>query len=309
MNVHTLYAVNIATVSDVDLFIDQISNFSIDPGIEDMLVGADGSVDNTFLAVGNQAPRISFTTSALATALATAGISGLKIDSDADDDGLECWFQKVTEGATRGAESTHIKMTVNEGMLVPRTLSAAHNEPATLEYEVVISYDGTNDPIVIATSASLEGTASVGEVFTCGPVSINGTTLAGIQDISIDFGLTEYVIGADGTVWPTFVAIQERSPVITIKTTEVAALNTFGITGVAQGTTDSVVYLRKISEGATRVAAATAQHISFTIDEGMIRVTDISGGNNDMQVATVEIKPTYDGTNAVMVIDAAVAIT
>ncbi len=308
MNVHTLYAVNIATAEDVDALIDQISAFSIDTGIEDMLVSADGGVDNTFLAVGNQEPKISFTTSALVTALDAAGIGGLKISSDVDDDGLECWFHKVIKGGTRGGAGTHVKMTVNEGMLVPRSLQASQKEMASLEYEVVISYDGTNDPIVIEGSQNLEGSPSVGELFTVGPVNINGAQLNGIQDINIDFGLTEFIVGADGTVWPTFIAINSREPTITIQTTEVEALSTFGLTGVEQGVTDSVVYFKKVAEGATRVADATQEHISCTIDDGMIRVVSIAGGQGDIQIATVEIKPIFDGTNAVMVFDTTAAI-
>lgn len=309
MNVHTLYAVQIQTVESVDALIDQISNFSLDLGIEDFLVGADGSVDPTFLAVGSQAPVIAFTTSALKTALDVAAIGGLKISSDVDDDGVECWFQKATEGGVRAAGSNHIKMTVNEGMLIPKTLNAPHNEVATLEYDLVISYDGTNDPIVIAGSQALEGTASVGEIWTAGQVDINGSTLEGIQDITIDFGLEPWVVGADGTVWPTFVAIQNREPSITLTTTEVAALSTFGITGAPQGATDSLVYLRKVSEGATRVADNVAEHIKFGVDEGMIRVLNTDGAHNEMQLATVEIKPTFDGSNAIIALDTASVIS
>lgn len=308
MDIHTLYAVNIATVEAVDLFIDQIQDFSIDPAIEPLLIAADGDVDPTFVAVGSQEPSISFTTTALATALGGAGISGLKITSDADDDGAEFWFRKASEGGVRATGANHIKMTVNEGLLIPVSLSASE-ESATLEYRLITSYDSTNDPVVIETSQSIEGTAAVSEVFVNGPVNINGANLPGVKEITVDFGIEPFIIRADGDVWPTFVAIKNRRPVITIRCYDVAALNTFGLTGTAQGPTDSEIYLKKVSEGSTRVSDVTEQHIKLSIDDGHIRINSAGGGGDDPQEAEVIIVPTYDGTNAIIAIDTSAAIT
>lgn len=308
MDIHTLYAVNIATAESVDVLIDQISNQDIDAGITELLLGADGNVDPDFVADGNQEPRITFTTSAIATALASIGIDGLKITSDVDDDGLECWFRKVEEGGARAAGAENIKLTVNKGMLIPTTLTAPHNDVATLEYLLITVFDGTNDPIVILGSQDLEGTANVSEAFCAGPANINGVNLPGVQEITFDFGIDPFVLGADGIVWPNFTAIRAREPLITIRTLESAALSTFGLSGTAQGATDTVLYLRKIAKGGTRVPDVTAEHISLTIDDGMIRVPSTGGSHNDPQEATVEIRPTYDGSNAIVAIDTAVAI-
>lgn len=305
---HTLYAIQIQTTAAVDLLIDQISNQNVDTGITELLLSADGDVDNTFVALQSQNPRIGLTTSALATVLASCGISGLKIDSDVDDDGAECWFQKMDEGGVRATGANHYKLTVNEGLLLPRGISAPNDGHATMDMELIITYDGTNDPIVIASSQSLEGSPSVGEVFTCGKVVINGAQLEGIQNIDIDFGLSELVLSADGQLWPTFAAIQGRAPSITIRTTDVGSLSTFGLTGDAQGATDSLIYLRKFSEGSGRVADNVAEHISFSIDDGMIYVTAVDGDSDSPQMADVKITPTYDGSNAVMVINTATTI-
>ena len=309
MDIHVLYAVNIDTVGAGDVFIDQITDFNVDTAINEILEGADGMVDPTFVAVQSQSPKVGFTSTKLATALAKCGISGLAISADADEDGAEFWFQKVAEGGTRTSGSNHLKMTMKKGLLVPRSLSAPNDGIANLTFEALAVYDLTNDPIVIATSQSLEGTPVVDELFTCGPVEINGVALAGIQEITIDFGITELIEGADGQVWPTFVGIMTRRPVITIRTLDVLSLNTFGLSGKAQGATDSKIYLRKIAEGGTRVADATEEHISFAIDEGRIMVNTISGGHDAPQMSEVKITPSYDGSNDIMVINTATAIT
>jgi len=308
MDRHTLYAVNVDTVGAGDIFIDQIADFRLDPRINKLLEGGDGGVYNTHVSVLSQDPRIIFTTTKLASALAKCGLTGLAITADVDEPGAEFWFQKLVEGGTRATGASHIKLTVAEGLLLPRTINAPHNGRATIGYECIATYDGTNDPIVVAGSQELSGTPSVSELFTAGKAMINGAQLEGVQNIVIDIGIQELVEGADGLVWPTYAGILRIQPVIRITTADAGALSTFGLTGAAQGATDSIVYLRKLAEGGTRVADATEEHISFTIDEGHISVSDVSGPHGQRLGSMVEISPTYDGTNAPLVINTATAI-
>lgn len=314
MNLHTLYAANLAPKTTAGtVFIDQVSDFRLDPRIQEILQDSDGIVDPTFLATMYQDPRIRFSSSDLATVLAIGSskvlINGILIDADETHAGAEYWFQKIAEGGTRASGSTHIKMTVKEGLLLLRSIQAAQGGVAQMTFEQLIAYDGTNAPIVVAGSQALSGTPRVTNLHTLGPVVINGTRLEGIQDINIDTGIREVVQGADGLEFPTYLAIMQRQPLIVIRTTEVVSLSTFGISGAAQGATDSVIYFRKLAEGGTRVAEATAEHISLSVDAGMIRVRDIGGAHGQPQMCQIEIRPTWDGTNDIIVVNAATAIT
>ena len=313
MNQYALYAVNIDNGGGgSDLFIDQISNYTLDPAFNRVLIAADGAVDPTYVAVMGQNPKARFTTSALATVLATCGISGLAVAYDVDEPGAEMFFQALAEGGTRGGAGTNIKLTVAQGMLLPRTLSAPHNGVASLELELIATYDADAetppDPIVIETSQNLSGTAGVSEVYTAGPVYVNGSQVEGVQNITLDFGITEVVVGSDGLVWPTYVAIQSRRPSIRVRTGHIDIVNTLGLTGAAQSGTNSVVYLRKVDEGGTRVADATEEHISFTIDEGHIGFDAVSGAHGEVLGTDVVITPTYDGVAAIMVISTTAAL-
>lgn len=301
---HVLYAVNINDA--VDVLIDQISDQNIDAGINQMIAGGDGAIYNHYAAVAGQSPRLSFTTSALKTALDKCASTGLALDTA--NPTLEMYFQAVTEGGTRAGASSHYKLTVSEGLLLPRTIEAPHNAVATISYEAIATWDGANDPIVIAGSQSLAGTAAVDEMFTAGAVKINGSALTGIQNISIAFGITEMVLGDAGEVWPTFVAVQSIQPIITVTSLDAAAINTFALEGAKQGATDSVVYLRKLDKNGTRVADATEEHISFTIDDGRIAVQNVGGSHGAPLASVVQITPTYDGTNAPLVMDTTAAI-
>lgn len=313
-NVHTLYAVDVDPITVADaVFIDQITDYAVDPAIQEILAAGDGQVDPTFVATMAQSPRIRFSSSALATILAEASsafaLNGLKIDADGSHDGCEFWFQKVAEGGTRSAGSTHIKLTIKEGLLLPRAINASQGGVATMTLEALATYDGTNNPIVVAANQALVGSPGVSELFTLGPVSINGTALNAIQNCAIDLGIQEIVASGDGQTWPTFAGIMSRAPLITLTTLEAISLSTFGLAGTAQTASDSVIYLRKIAEGGTRVADATAEHIKFTVDEGMIRVRSVGGAHGGAIMSQIEIRPTWDETNAILVIDPASAIT
>jgi len=313
MKAHTIYAVKVDTVGAADVLIDQVSDFAVNPAANRMLVAADGAVDPTFVALAGGEPRLAFSSSAIATVLGTIGIAGLAITADADEAGLEAWFQQYDEGATRTAGATHQKLTIKEGLLLPRTITAAGGlspPPAVMSLEAIATYDGTNLPIVVAAAdAALLGTPTVDEIFVAGPVMINGVQLEGVQNITINFGIVELVLGADGSVWPTFAAVQGRAPSITIETLDALALRTFGLAGAAQGATDSIVYLRKVTQNVTREADDASNHISFTIDEGMISVDSSSGSHGGGPVtSSVTITPTSDGTNAILAISTAADI-
>jgi hypothetical protein len=301
---YTLYAVHLdtATLAGSDVLLDQVQSFAISTGLQKILQRGDGQVDPTFVAIMSQRPAMRFTSTAIATYLGACGIGGTILDSDVTYPGLEAWFQKMAEGGDRAAGSSHIKMTVNEGILVPRAIQASQDGVATIDFEAVITYDETNEPVVVADSQALSGTPATAELFTVGPVKINGTTLESIQSVSIDFGIQVITQSGDGQVWPTFAGIMSREPSIRIRTTDVLALSTFDLEGTAIGASDVVVFLRKLAEGGTRVADAGSEHISFTLDEGLITVENQDVSQDGIAMADIVITPTYDGANAIIVI-------
>jgi hypothetical protein len=246
----------------------------------------------------------------LATVLAKCGISGLAVAADnVDEFGADLYLQQLAEGATRTAGSTHMRMRVSEGILVPRAINASQGGIATMGLELLPTWDGTRDPIVLSTSAALVGTPSVGEAFTVGPAIINGAQIAGVESLTVDPGITVMPLGGDGGVWPTFICIQSRQPSIRVNVIDASVLSTFGIYGTVQGATDSVFYLRKKLEGSTNTADATAEHISFSVAEGMIQVGPLRGSHPGRVGAQLIITPTYDGSDAIIAISTATAIT
>lgn len=288
--------------------LDGIETFSVDPALEEVLLTAGGQVDPTYVATMSNTPMLTATVSDIKTLIDGAGISGMQIPQTTVITGVDTYFTKIAQGGTRAGSSAHLKISINEGLLLMDSISVTQGAHATAEVSVHPTYDGTNDPLVYTASQSLSHTASIGEAYTVGKVMINGTELDGVTGITIDFGYEIIKEFSGGDVFPTFVAIGARNPRIEIATKEVLSLSTFSLDGLAQTSTDSIVYLTKVDENGTRVANATTEHISFTIDDGEIWCGAMGGGNNDSHEGMVTIQPTDDGTNAIFVISTATAI-
>jgi hypothetical protein len=295
----TIYAVDINAT-----LIDHVVSMRVDPAIAQEVRGADGLVQQSFVAIMSQSPVVETTSLALKKVLDAMGLMGTVLPGP-----VTFAFQAITQGGQRTAGSTHIDLTVNEGMLVLQSISASQGQIAQVVFQTVASYDGSNEPIVIAGSQALIGSPAVTEVFTVGPANINGVLLEGIQSIDVQFGIEIISMMSAGDIWPTFLATGQIKPIITIRTTDPDALLDIGLDGTAQGVTDSVVYFRKKAIDGTNVTDETAEHISMTIDQGQITVSSVQGDHPNPIETEIIITPTFDGTNASIVFATAVAIT
>ena len=290
--------------------IDGIKTQSVDPNTKLIMEYGAGQVDPTYLASMSVRPRISLEATDLKTML-DAGIwlDGFAIPQTTVYTTVDLFFTQILALGTRTTGSAHFRSRINSGLIVPKSIKVQKDKEATLAFDIVCIYDGTNDPIVTTNSVALPHTASIDELYTLGKITINGTEVDGLMGMDFDFGLDVEEIAVNGEAFARRVHILKRDPTFTLTCKDVVTLNTFGISGTAQGATDSVIYLQKMSENSTRVAAATAEHISFTIDDGMITVADVGGGNNTSHGTKLTITPAFDGTNAIVVKSTATAIS
>lgn len=287
--------------------INQIADHSIDPGVETVILRGDGVVDPRFAAVMAQRPMLSFTTTAIARALGYAGISGLGISGTT----LDLYLQQYQDVGTRLSGANSVRARVSKGLLVPQRLTARSGRAAVLSYQVyAASSDGTTAPLAIAKSQTMPSVSAFDQAFTVGPASINGTTVEAVRELEIDFGMAVRVLEpGDGDVYPTFVCLMERRPTVTLRTTNVHLLDSAELgQWVAQGGTDSLVYLRKIDRNGTRVANGTAEHVRFSIDDGIVTARPFSSEDNNEAMIELLIEPIYDGTNDVIAVNTATAI-
>lgn len=310
MGIGTLHTVHAIAVNGSGSYnLDGVETVTVDPGVENLLLRAAGIVDPSFTATISATPTIAATISDIKTLLDGAPLAGMKIPQTTVITGLDFHFTQLAQGGEREGTLSHPKITVNEGMLITGSISWTQGAHATAEVAVHTSYDGTNNPFVYTADQTLPHTPTIAEAFTGGKVMINGSQLTGVTGVNINFNYTIITEASDGEVFPTFVGIGVRDPVIEITTKDVLSLSSYGITGTAQGATDSIVYLTKIDKNGARVANGTAEHISFTVDDGMVWASTAGGANGESNDATVMLQPTWDGTNDIFAIDTATTIT
>lgn len=290
--------------------IDGVDPQQVDFGTEVTLLYAAGAVDPTRAAVLKVQPKISFTATDI-KAMLDAGIwlDGFAIPQSTTYTTVDVYATKSVESSVRATSTNQMRYRVTTGIIIPRTLTAQQGQAAKLACDIIPVFDGTNAVIIPATGVSLPATPLIDECWTLGPASFNGTELDGLQGWTLNFGIEEELIFASGEVYPRRVHIKKRRPTIEFDLKDESAAVTYGISGTAQGSTDSVFYLRKMTDNSVPVANATAEHISFTIDDGILTVGQWGGGNDASHAGKLMLNPKWDGSNAIIVKNTAVAIS
>lgn len=278
-----------------------IQNMTPSPGIQPVVQGGSGAAFPSYAGVLMHDARVNFTTVQLAQMLALCGITGYSPSSSAD-----FAFQMNTEFGTRA--STYRKLGAYKCLVVPRTLDLTQGKEATLAVEVFAAGDDSNAPFAVGTG-SLAWTQAVTEKFTLGPMQLNGTDVQ-LQSLRLDFGLDIKSVSRDGLAWNVAYYIGEAKPKFTMTTFDLALMGTIQ-NGPAGGlaVTSLLAFAQKIAEGGdNRVAAATAEHISFECTDGLAYIVDVGGGHNSEIPMQICVEPVHDGTNAIIQLDTTAAI-
>jgi len=297
-NKHGLYCVGLGATT-----LGGITRQSLALGSEVRGEANSGEIYSRFLALYSQRQAPGFTTNALRTALTACGASGADVASMSG--GMCLYAQKHADGSTRTSGSAHRKYAFTKGILAPRQLTVSHRGDAELTYEaVVVSADGTTNPLTITDSSALPTVPADGGRFSLGPLAIGGVTLTGYRQLTIDFGIDVIPEGSDGEIWDTFASIRAIATRLTFRGIDTQWLKSTNVptNGLACAHADTELYLRKRAVGATFVADGIAEHIKITAC-GMATVDSaMDASGSDAAECTVTLATRYDGTNAPLII-------
>jgi len=300
-DVYTIGPITIGGASPSVL--DQITDVGYTDGVRQVLESVGGAVDASFVALASQEQQLTFTTTQLETLLSLNSaaflIDGMALDGT---DVATVYLTKLAEGGTRTTGATHISATVNKGIVTCTGITAAVGDRATASVRLTPTYDQTNDPVAVSTSASLPASLDADQLFTIGPVNINGSISLDdeVRSITLDPGIDLITIVGSASPWPTFAAIQSRAPTIRITANAADLLDTIGTGALA--ITSGYLYLRKLEEGGHAYADDESEHIKITFYEGLARVSTLTGTHPTLAAPEVIIQPTYDGTNDILTV-------
>lgn len=302
---HNIHAVRIGATT-----IGGITRTALRTGTEVRQEATSGEVYARFQALYAQKPMAEFQTRSIAVALGACALAGTALTSSAP---FVMFAQKNTEGGGRTSGSSHRKFTINEGLVIPRRLTCEHQGDAVLDYEVLATYDGSNEPVVLAESQALLSPTDA-ERFTLGSVSLHDGSsayaLPQIRRLEIDFGIAAETVGADSDIWDTSCRIVEVQPSITLAgiDSEWWKDSVIPLTGRSIAHASTAIYLRKRAAGGTFEDDETAEHIKFTA-AGLATIEGLDGSGNALKECSLRFPLRFDGTNNPIVINTASAIS
>jgi hypothetical protein len=304
---HTHYQILIHPDGMSATLIDGVTDQNIDNQIKRINDRTSGDVYSRFQGIVESKPTLSFSTVNIAKALDAVGLTGLKIAS-ASNVGVVFYAFAHDEGGTRKSGSAHRSYTVREGLMIPKKISCSHGQDAKIDYEIITTYDGSNDPIVIADTVSLTALDGDDERFTLHSLSIGGVTLSQLESVEINFNVKGEGKASDGDIYDTFSWIDEILPTITATGSDIEWMKSSNIPilGVDGAHADTVVKFRKRALGGTFVADLTAEHIAVTACGMAIIDKPFQGGENAQ--TSVNLEARHDGTNVPLIFDTTSAL-
>jgi len=239
------------------------------------------------------APEITFDTGQLITLSGLGGVNGVHY-IDLSGGNVDLHFKKTTNLGTRVADASaeHQRYRAAMSALSIERITAGDQTPARASCRLVCVYNGSAVPLVATGSLALVGTPTFAEQYLAGPCSVTyagptTTTIAGVQDITLDFGRRIVTQGGDGEFYPTHSFQAEINPVITIRAPDMG-LPIVGVTGLLL--TAFNCYLRRSAEIGP-VANGTSSHYKISGTTAILTIDDASGGNNDDGMTTYRITP------------------
>jgi hypothetical protein len=268
-----------------------------------------GSVYAQWQSVYAGAPMADFSTVSLKRALDVVGSTGIAIAA-VSHTGLTCYGSATQEGGGRQAGANDVSYNMKEGLIIPRGIQINHQGDAELGLESLITFDGTNAPIVQSNADTRPAGGPDDQRYSIGRVqlgTINGDkfNITQISNIAVDFGINATAEGSDSDIYPTFALINDiPSPTIRVTTSDpflMAAASGIPLHGKDLNSSYSKICFRKRKRISTSGFEddSTAVHIAVVPLIGCAYLSDIGNydgtGNGSV---IVEIKMVSDGTNA-----------
>lgn len=294
------HSVHIDTPS-LDDWVDGLQNADVDQGISVFEESGGSETDREFVAVRDRMPTLSMRTLDL-TFMSVCGLNGIAITPDGSNPGLYAWGVAVPNKGRRTAiaSSAHLRMQCSDGLIVPVSVSAGHNQPAMLElilHGILGSAaQSTARPFLFTKNQQVTaGAGATVYVFTAGAVKFTsgGNTLVlGVQDIRLNYGLQVLKEGSNGEVDPTHISIGERRPTFEFSTRDGELLADVTEDGLA--CTSFAMYFRKVALNGRRVAEGTGEHVSIVATSGLLLPGAKNLPHNRAGTARFTFRPVLD---------------
>lgn len=239
-------------------------------------------VGPTFTGSSQSIPDLQFRTPQIKTVL--DNFTDFNICGNFASGNVDVEYRAARNLGTRepDADEDHLRVRLEENCYGSwQSLRCDAGGTAEIACRLVPVYDGVNQPLVPTSGVALTATAGVQQLYTLGPVKINGTTLELVQGFDWQNNL-EYDEHVSDSGFLTWSSVLGMAPVITVRSRKTSYLASFGTTGTLLSS--FAVYLRKRKRGAMNEAAAEAAHILFSNGAGTVKARQASGSEVEISI-------------------------
>lgn len=291
--------------------IRRVREFSLDFGIGVSRALAASHLEPLDSSVDRFAPTAQFTTEALKSVLDWTGVT----NAVAAGAGFRFVLAPYTAGGIGFASAGGISFDFLAGsMIVPRTVGFDHGAGATINCDVLgigteTGLSATYRPLSYSTGVTCpidSPDAADSQRYGPGPCFDNTTLITELVSGSISFGCETKLYYAMSVPWPVHGCVTRRTPMCSFSALNGDFYETLiGTRGRAVDTSFRI-FMRKHTADGHGVADATASHIKFAFDGGMIMPAGIGGQSDEMQRHGFTVT---NVTNAAMTLATASAIS
>lgn len=243
------------------------------------------------LFVSNRAhnPVIEMATMQVGDLLTQLGVTGAGIEDGGAGPYVDLHYKQIDELGDRVADGSanNLRLRAHKVFAFIESIRAAHQGEAVALSRWIPVYDGTNDPLT-ASGVAVAGTPAAATNFALGPIKINGSTVAGFQEMTLTTNAEPIVLGDESNIFPTFAAFAKDEPVVDLTGNLADLLTTYNLTGSAL--TALTIYLVKKDADGNNIVEGTAEHIALTASDGTIDLVNVRP--NEAQPATPALRLT-----------------
>jgi hypothetical protein len=248
-----------------------VKSATADFGISLSQEGAGSGIGYSFVTLDTQNAKISVEAADIATVYSAFGAISTVTD-------LQLIYAKREHGGIYDSSGC-VSITLNNGVAIMRSIKAGNTGVATISYDILAATDGTNTPFTYDTADAIPEPVYLDTLYRIGPVTIGSATVAS-TDNSIDFGMQEFTDKPNNVPYPTHISLSKIAPKATVKTRDIAIVDTVGTTGSDSTATKTTIYFAQIDR-TTGLPASGGTHISVEFTNCFINVGSISGGWTD----------------------------
>jgi hypothetical protein len=267
-----------------------------------------GQSEPSFLATQSQRIEISFTCQAVGQLLAYIRSGGNPYALAISGSYLDLLYQAGADLNFRAepASALHFWFRVYRGLLSWQTIRAGQDQEASVACRLRVAWDQVNPPIVPTPNQPLSITPPSVNLYTLGPVGVNGALLGGVQDWTLSSNEQPESISSDGDVWATYEAIRSVSPSAAIRAIGVP-WRAMGLAGT-QITALSLYLMAKQLYGGN-YGQASPQHVKIYAAAGRIDPDNARGGETNPAETNLTASLINAGSDFALDYSTAAAIT